>query len=191
LNEKFAKGEITVEQVVSKAIEILKTPEGAEAVGTFFANIGMAGISSAALAKLTKDGVYLVRGFLNLYKESVAIRTGLALDGGVLISNVGDALPGFGIPKYYTYTSSAGTNIYVTPHAMKHLEELFANGRKNGSKYLSLIGRIHQRAINSAIEDVLSRGPIVYNKMYYSGGNEIMFGAPRKAGELPAVIHFK
>ena len=74
---------------------------------------------------------------------------------------------------------------------MKHLQELAANGAKLGPDYLKLLGQTYQKALHSAIDDVLSRGAIQYRKMYYSGGNEIMFGAPRTAGELPAVIHFR
>jgi hypothetical protein len=65
------------------------------------------------------------------------------------------------------------------------------NGIKYGDDYLKLLGQRHQKAINAAINDVLSRGPINYSQMYYSGGNEIMFSAPRLTGELPAKIHFR
>jgi hypothetical protein len=45
----------------------------------------------------------------------------------------------------------------------------------------------------SAIDDVLklTKGKIEFDKMYNSGGNEIMFGAPKKADDLPAVKHFQ
>ena len=98
-------------------------------------------------------------------------------------------LGNFGIPKYYTYTSG-GKSVFVHPHAMKHLEELATHGAGNPS-YLRLLGQTHQKALNSAIDDIISRGPIEYRKMYYSGGNEIMFGAPKGEGLLPAVIHFR
>ena len=104
--------------------------------------------------------------------------------------NAGEMLGNFGIPKLYTYTSG-GKTVFVSPHAMKHLEELAANGVKLGPNYLKLLGQTHLKALHSAIDDVLSRGAIQYRKMYYSGGNEIMFGAPRAVGELPAVIHFR
>jgi hypothetical protein len=106
------------------------------------------------------------------------------------ITNTGETLGAFGIPKYYTYTKGA-QSVFVSPHAMKHLEELAVNGAKLGPDYLKLIGQVHLKAINSAIDDVLSRGSIQFRKMYNSGGNEIMFGAPRSAGELPSVIHFR
>jgi RHS repeat-associated protein len=96
----------------------------------------------------------------------------------------------FGIPKFYTYVAQ-GKRIFISPNAMKHLEELGANGSKLGEKYLKLIGQVYNKALQSSIDDVLSRGEIIYKKMYNSGGNEIMFGAPRSAGELPAVIHFR
>lgn len=103
------------------------------------------------------------------------------------VTNAGEMLGNFGIPKLYTYTNGGK----VSPHAMKHLEELAANGAKLGPDYLKLLGQTHQKALHSAIDDVLSQGAIQYRKMYYSGGNEIMFSAPRSAGELPAVIHFR
>ena len=106
------------------------------------------------------------------------------------VTNAGEMLGDFGIPKLYTYTSS-GKSVFVSPHAMKHLEELAANGAKLGPDYMKLLGQTHRKALHPAIDDVLSRGTIQYRKMYYSSGNEIMFGAPRSAGELPAVIHFK
>ncbi len=56
---------------------------------------------------------------------------------------------------------------------------------------LDFWGQTHIKAINSAIEDVLSQGAIKFRQMYYSGGNEIMFAAPRSPGELPIVIHFR
>jgi hypothetical protein len=74
---------------------------------------------------------------------------------------------------------------------MKHLEELGANGMKLGPDYLQLLGQTHQQAIHAAIDDVLSKGAINYRQMYSSGGNQIMFGAPRAAGQFPAVIHFQ
>lgn len=105
------------------------------------------------------------------------------------ITNPGGVLGDFGIPKFYTYTSG-GNSVYVSPHAMKHLEELAANGAKLGPDYLKLLGQLHQNALNSAIEDVLSRGPLKYNTPYFSGGNKIIFAPPRTVGELPAVKHF-
>lgn len=98
-------------------------------------------------------------------------------------------LGNFGIPKLYTYTNG-GKSVFVSPHAMKHLEELAANGAKLGPDYLKLLGQTHQKALHSAIDDVLSRGPLQFNTPYFSGGNKIIFGAPRTAGELPAVKHF-
>jgi len=106
------------------------------------------------------------------------------------VSNPGEMLGNFGIPKLYTYTTGE-KSVFVSPHAMKHLEERAGNGAKFGPNYLKLIGQTYQRSLHSAIDDVLSRGPIQYRKMYYSNGNEIMFGPPREKGELPAVIHFR
>jgi RHS repeat-associated protein len=106
------------------------------------------------------------------------------------VTNAGEMLGNFGIPNFYTYTNG-GKSVFVSPHAMKHLVELAANGVKLGPDYLKLLGQIHQKALHSSIDDVLSHGAIQYRKMYYSGGHEIMFGAPRAAGELPAVIHFR
>jgi filamentous hemagglutinin len=106
------------------------------------------------------------------------------------VTNAGEMLGNFGIPKFYTYTSG-GRSVFVSPQAMKHLEELATNGAKLGPDYLKFLGQTYQKALQSSIDDVLSSGAIQYNKMYYSGGNEIMFGAPRSAGELPAVIHFR
>jgi len=105
------------------------------------------------------------------------------------VTNAGETLGKFGIPKHYTYTSG-GKSVFVHPHAMKHLEELATHGAGN-PRYLRLLGQTHQKALNSSIDDILSRGPIQYRKMYYSGGNEIMFGAPKADGLLPAVIHFR
>lgn len=106
-----------------------------------------------------------------------------------VVTNPGEILDGFGIPRYYTYTTR-GQSVFVTPHAMKHLEELATHGAGNPD-YLRLLGEVHQKALNATIDDVLSRGPVEYRKMYYSNGNEIMFGAPREEGLLPAVIHFR
>ncbi|MDR2274871.1 MAG: RHS repeat-associated core domain-containing protein [Sphingobacterium sp.] len=106
------------------------------------------------------------------------------------VTNAGEMLGGFGIPKLYTYTNN-GKSVFVSAHAMKHLEELATNGAKLGPDYLGLLGQTYQKSLHSVIDDVLSRGTIQYRKMFYSGGNEIMFGAPRAVGELPAVIHFR
>jgi RHS repeat-associated protein len=105
------------------------------------------------------------------------------------VTNAGEMLGDFGIPKLYIYTTG-GKSVFVTPHAMKHLEELAANGAKLGTDYLKLLGQTHQKALHSAIDDVLSRGPLQFNTPYFSGGNKIIFGAPRTVGELPAVKHF-
>jgi hypothetical protein len=110
--------------------------------------------------------------------------------GKGIMSNAGELLAKFDIPKYYTY-ATRGKRFFVTPHAMKHLEELAANGAKLGPDYMRLIGQTHLRALNAAIDDVVKRGPIQYRKMYHAVGHEIMFGAPRAAGHLPAVIHFR
>ena len=106
------------------------------------------------------------------------------------VTNAGAMLGNFGIPKFYTYTSG-GKSVFVSPHAMKHLEELAANGARLGPDYLKLLGQTYQKALHSSIDDVLSRGAIEYRKMYYSSGNQIMFSVPRVTGELPAVIHFR
>ncbi|MEO6839009.1 MAG: hypothetical protein ABI185_11530, partial [Ginsengibacter sp.] len=95
----------------------------------------------------------------------------------------------FGIPRFYTYVTQ-GRSIYVSPHALKHLEELGENGAKLGPEYLKLLGQTFQKSLQSAIDDVLSRGALKFDTPYFSGGNKIIFGAPRTAEELPAVIHF-
>jgi RHS repeat-associated protein len=107
------------------------------------------------------------------------------------VSDPGPELQGgFGIPNQYTYESS-GIKVRVIPHAFKHLRELESNAKKLGANYLKLLGQTYQKSLHSAIDDVLSRGPIKFDYMYRSGGNEIMFGAPRNPGELPAVKHFR
>jgi len=108
------------------------------------------------------------------------------------IKNPGPALEGgFDVPKFYTYTTKSGDDIFVTPHAFKHLEELKRNAMKLSPEYRKLLGQTYLKSINSAIDDVSSRGLLKFNHMYKSGGNEIMFGAPRRVGELPAVKHFQ
>jgi len=96
----------------------------------------------------------------------------------------------FGIPKWWTYTTALGEKVWVHPHAMKHLEEL-AGHMAGNPDYLRLMGKIHQESINTAIEDVFSHGDVIFRNMYISGGNEIMFGAPRAVGEFPTVMHFR
>lgn len=66
-----------------------------------------------------------------------------------------------------------------------------SNSLELGPDYLKLIGQIYQKSLHSAIDDIISKGAIEYRKMYYSGGNEIMFAAPKTEGLLPAVIHFR
>ncbi|MBL7999651.1 MAG: hypothetical protein JNL32_13580, partial [Candidatus Kapabacteria bacterium] len=160
-------------------------------------NTGMDGTGLMAVWGWGGLGRSLARGLSRsligaISKKAVALEVAetLAPEAGMGVTNAGEMLGNFGIPKLYTYTNG-GKSVFVTPHAMKHLEELAANGAKLGSDYLNLLGQIHQKALHSAIDDVLSRGAIQFRKMYYSGGNEIMFGAPRTAGELPAVIHFR
>ena len=142
-----------------------------------------AGKQEMRLAKVATEAVEQVGPLANLKNTS-----NFAAES--IITNAGEMLSSFGIPKLYTYTSK-GKSVFVTPHAMKHLENRAANGAKLGSDYLKLLGQTHQKALHSAIDDVLSRGPIQFRKMYIVGGHEIMFGAPRAAGELPAVIHFR
>jgi hypothetical protein len=117
------------------------------------------------------------------------IELGISQGPTKYISNPGEMFGNFGVPKYYTYTSQ-GQSVFVTPNAMKHLGDL-ASRRAGNPDYLRLVGQLHQKSLQAAIDDVLSRGPIRYNHMYQSGGTEIMFGAPRVPGELPAVIHFR
>ena len=106
------------------------------------------------------------------------------------ITEKGPLLDNFEIPKYYTYTKN-NTQIFVHPHAMKHLEELAEHGAGN-PKYLRLLGQVHQKSINAGIDDIitLSKGDIKYRHMYHSGGNEFMFAAPRKNGDHITLIHF-
>lgn len=108
---------------------------------------------------------------------------------GRMVTSAGEMLGNFGIPKYYVYTNR-GRSFFIHTHAMKHLEELATHGAGN-PRYLRLLGQTHQKALHAAIDDVASRGAIEFRKMYFSGGNEIMFAAPRAVGELPAVIHFR
>jgi RHS repeat-associated protein len=106
------------------------------------------------------------------------------------ITKPGPLLDGFNIPKYFNY-KVAGKNFHVAPHAMKHLEE----GKRSdnfGPEYQALLGQIWQSSIVRAIDDIVKKtnGNIEFGKEYFSGGNKVIFSAPRKAGELPAVKHF-
>ncbi|KKO89151.1 hypothetical protein AAW12_23765 [Sphingobacterium sp. Ag1] len=137
-------------------------------------------------------GVEVIENVINTVEEVKVVKNvqNVHSFAANTVTNTGEMLGSFGIPRLYTYTSN-GTSVFVSPHAMKHLEELAANGAKLGPDYLGLLGQIYQKALHSAIDDVLSRGPLQYRKMFHSGGNEIMFGPPRAVGELPAVIHFR
>lgn len=108
------------------------------------------------------------------------------------MADFGPEIGFFKVPKWYTYTTEK-SSFFIHPHAFKHLEELLGRVKHIGVKYTELVGDIWMSSINTAIDDVVKRtgGKIEYNKMYNSGGNEIMFGAPRKAGDLPAVKHFQ
>lgn len=65
----------------------------------------------------------------------------LPLPAAKAVTNAGAMLGNFGIPKFYTYTKG-GKSVFVSPHAMKHLEELGANRAKLGPNYLKLIADI-------------------------------------------------
>ncbi|MDH6252847.1 RHS repeat-associated protein [Chryseobacterium sp. H1D6B] len=108
------------------------------------------------------------------------------------MAEFGPELSYFKVPKFYSYTTGKGS-FFISPHAFKHLEELTGRVKHIGARYTELIGDIWVSSINTAIDDVVKKtgGKIEFDKMYKSGGNEIMFGAPRKAGELPAVKHFQ
>jgi RHS repeat-associated protein len=110
---------------------------------------------------------------------------------GAVVKETIPELKGFGIGTYYKYAAKNGEEFFVSPNALKHLEELGLNGSKLGPDYLKLLGQTYKQSINAAIDDVVSRGSINFGQMYFSGGNEIIFGAPRTIGELPAIIHFR
>ena len=105
------------------------------------------------------------------------------------ITNAGEPLGDFGIPKYYTYNSQ-GNSVYVAPHAMEHLVDLGSHGAGNPD-YLRLLGQLHQESLHATIDEVLSGGPIKFNQIYEVGETEIQFGSPRNSSELPAVKHFR
>lgn len=75
------------------------------------------------------------------------------------VTNAGEILGDFGIPKYYTYTNGL-KSVFVTPHAMKHLEELATHGAGNPG-YLRLLGQTHQKASNLA-HDILEKNKDAY-----------------------------
>lgn len=114
-----------------------------------------------------------------------------ALGGGSVYGNLDDVANagpmlrgGYSVPQSYNYAGRA----HIHPHAFKHLQEL---GKNRPLEYRRLIGEQYQKSMHSAIDDVMNRsGTLRFNHPYTSGGNRIIFGAPRQVGQLPVVKHF-
>jgi hypothetical protein len=111
------------------------------------------------------------------------------------VENAGERYAQTAVPRYYTYVHpTRGTRIYIAPNATEHLAERSLGYLRNNPyqtcavEQSLLITQVQMESLHSAVDAAISQG-IRYNQMYRINGWELIFSAPRTAGELPALTH--
>lgn len=99
------------------------------------------------------------------------------------------AYAGTVIPRSFTM-SAGSTKVWVHANATEHFAEYATamTARGVAPNLVNLGSQVQLRSLQAAI-GAASREGVVYNQMMRVGGWELIFAAPRQAGQLPALIH--
>lgn len=113
------------------------------------------------------------------WQSSLAAKTGTVWDS---IKATQPVWEGTTIPRSFELTTDAG-KFWVHGNATEHMAE-YALGKAG-----SAMGTQAQLTnLQAAVQAAAGQG-IQYGQMVKVGGWELIFGAPKQAGQLPAIIH--
>ncbi len=93
------------------------------------------------------------------------------------------------IPRSFELTTSAG-KVWVHGNATEHMAEYATAmlGRGVNPQLVQVGSQVQLNSLKAAV-DAASRGGMEYGKVIRTGGWELIFAAPREAGQLPALKH--
>ncbi len=93
------------------------------------------------------------------------------------------------VPRSFELGTSAG-KVWVHGNATEHLAEYATSMLAKGvsSELVKVATQAQLSSLQSAVTQVLAAG-MKYNQMIQIAGWELKFGAPSRAGQLPALIH--
>lgn len=93
------------------------------------------------------------------------------------------------VPRSFQLATEAG-QVWVHGNATKHLAEYATSMLAKGvsSELVKVATQAQLSSLQAAVSQVLATG-IKYNQIIEIAGWELKFGAPTKAGQLPALIH--
>jgi len=93
------------------------------------------------------------------------------------------------VPRSFEFATNAG-NVWVhgnvTEHFAQYAESMLAKGVS--TELVKLATQAQLTSLQAAVSQVLATG-MKYNQLIQVAGWELKFGAPAKAGQLPALIH--
>ena len=93
------------------------------------------------------------------------------------------------VPRSFQMATEAG-QVWVHGNATKHLAEYATSMLAKGvsSELVKVATQAQLSSLQAAVSQVLAAG-VKYNQIIQIAGWELKFGAPTKAGQLPALIH--
>ncbi|ASV73587.1 hypothetical protein THTE_0985 [Thermogutta terrifontis] len=119
----------------------------------------------------------------------IGVQANAAILGGAFIRPTQPVYEGTVVPRSFELHTSAG-KVWVHPKATKHLAERAASGLRAGRSpdLVNLGTQIQMTSLAVAVEKALAQG-IRYGEKVVVAGWELVFEAPRQAGQLPVLIH--
>lgn len=101
------------------------------------------------------------------------------------MSNLGEAIPGTTIPKYFRLKTE-GAEFFVNPNATKHMGECI--NRLPTSHGFPLRNDVMLASFESGVQEAVKSGALESGKPVVSGGWELIF-AKRPSDELVVIKH--
>jgi hypothetical protein len=97
--------------------------------------------------------------------------------------------PGSELPRSFELTAG-DTRVWVNGNASEHIAEFISGMARRGATkaQVELVTQAQLSSLRSAVA-AAGRDGLIYGRIINIGGWELMFGAARQAGQLPALIH--
>ncbi|WP_225978848.1 hypothetical protein, partial [Gandjariella thermophila] len=178
-------------QVLSPNFDAYRSLDAAEAGVGLLEAIGY----GAQLATLP---LTLFEGGAGIVEAASAARTGVAAAelGEAAAGTVWDSIKatqsnyaGSELPRSFELTAG-DTHVWVHPNATEHIAEYLSGMAQNGATRMQvdMATQVQLESLQAAVGEA-ARDGLAYNKLMNVGGWELMFGAPRAEGQLPALFH--
>ncbi|MEM9584737.1 MAG: hypothetical protein AAGA08_16625 [Pseudomonadota bacterium] len=95
-----------------------------------------------------------------------------------------------GVPESAIFDVNRGAGaIFITPNATKHFDEIAIGALRRGASNdgARILAQVEFDRLNTALQ-IVGPNPTV-NQKIFENGFELVFRAPRQAGQLPALVH--